>query len=321
MNIVQLIKHLNKKTPRNSFYIYGEDITQSYFCEQKIVDRFHSGNTAKTVLDGKHDKWAKVYDAIAEDSILSDRRIVCVRNFDKYKTNKDEFFQFLQQDDPDCIICVTAAYQRHDQNFPKLASTVGEVQCRLLDESSGILERWMEQELTARKLTISDELKEQILRVYGNSVAHVMNILTQMQFYDVHQLGEQTFMQLLSDAKKYTTFDLVKAICHRDTNRTFSIYNSMLEQRDLSINGLLTVLQSQLLLLYKLSSLQRQNIKDENIAADLDINRYFLGDLKEQAQQFDRERLRQALSHVVQASHKSHISAYDAQFLLYDLCA
>lgn len=321
MNIVQLIKHLNKKAPRNSYYIYGEDHPQAYFCEQKVVQRFMLNTTTKTVLDGKHDKWSQVYDAITIDSILSDTRVVCIRNFEKFKTNKSEFYDFLQQDDKSCVIIVTAAYDRHKQDFPKLASTVGEVSCKYLSEISGILLRWMDQELAARNLTITDNLKEQILRVYGNSVIHVMNILNQMQFYDVHNLGEQVFLQLLSAAKKHTTFDLVKSICHRDPKETFQIYNAMREQGDLSVNGLLTVLQSQFLLLYKLISLQRQNAQDDAISADLDINRFFLPELKSQAQQFDRERLRQALEMVVHRSHGPLPSIYDIQFLLYDLCA
>lgn len=296
MNLVQLLKHLNTKTVRTNYFIFGEDAYQRYFAEQKVLIKFSDPGITfvKFVFDGNFDRWSSVVDSFSEDFFLEDRRIVIVRNYDLFKDKTKNLDTVFNQKDASRVVIVSVSYRKHPQEMEKFSSFVGEVNCKYFAEYQDSLKEFIDIESSYLELKLSEEFKLMLVEICGSDLMSLMNFLSQLHlFKDSKLIDEEFFKEAIKANKNYTIFDLVTVVCHRNLDKSIKILKALFETR-FSFASFLRLLDKQLRMLYKAIRLKSQNISAMEMASSLGVNRFFITGILNQTKKWDDQRFEKA---------------------------
>jgi DNA polymerase III subunit delta len=201
-----------------------------------------SGTGSKTTA-------AMVIDAANQMPMMSARRIVVVRDFDKIKEDELEtVLAYLKNPAPTTTLIFQAvAPDKRRKLTAALMKTCSVVTFDLLDEGRAM--RWAEARMKQLGCTIEADALKGLIKLVGTRLARLVNELDKLAAYAAGGAITSTAVQeLVPRAREHTSWELWDAINGRDRKRALKLMQHLLDDSDaLPILGSLASLYRRLL--------------------------------------------------------------------------
>ena len=192
---------------------------------------------------------AMVIDAANQMPMMSSRRIVVVREFDKIKEDEQELvLAYLKQPAPTTTMVFQAVSpDKRRKLTAALVKSCAVVTFDLLDESRA--SRWAEERLKQRGCSIEPDALRLLIGLAGTGLTRLVNELEKLAAYaDGDAINSATVQQLVPRASEHTNWELWDAINARDRKRALKLMECLLDDSDaLPILGALASLYRRLL--------------------------------------------------------------------------
>ena len=192
---------------------------------------------------------AMVIDTANQMPMMSARRIVVVREFDKIKEDEQELvFAYLKNPAPTTTMVFQAVSpDKRRKLTATLMKTCAVVTFDLLDESRA--KRWAEDRLKQCGCSIEPGALSLLLGLVGTGLTRLVNELEKLVAYaDGGVINSATVQELVPRAREHTSWELWDAVNARDRKRAFRLMERLLDDSDaLPILGSLASLYRRLL--------------------------------------------------------------------------
>jgi DNA polymerase III subunit delta len=201
-----------------------------------------NGNGSKTTA-------AMAIDAANQMPMMSSRRIVVVREFDKIREDEQELvLAYLKNPAPTTTMVFQAVSpDKRRKLTAALMKTCTVVTFDLLDESRA--SRWAEERLKQRGCSIEPGALRLLIGLVGTGLTRLANELEKLAAYaDGGAINSETVQELVPRASEHTSWELWDAINARDRKRALKLMERLLDDSDaLPILGSLASLYRRLL--------------------------------------------------------------------------
>ena len=192
---------------------------------------------------------AMAIDAANQMPMMSDRRIVVVRDFDKINEAEQEpVLAYLKNPAPTTTMVFQAVSpDKRRKLTTALMKTCDIVTFDLLDE--GRAKRWAEDRLKERGCSIEPSALSLLIGLVGTGLTRLVNELEKLAAYaDGGSITSATVQELVPRAREHTSWELWDAINSRDRKRAIKLMQRLLDDSDaLPILGSLASLYRRLL--------------------------------------------------------------------------
>jgi DNA polymerase III subunit delta len=192
---------------------------------------------------------AMVIDAANQMPMMSPRRIVVVREFDKIKEDEQGLvLAYLKYPAPTTTMVFQAVSPDKRRKLTSaLMKTCAVVTFDLLDE--GRTKRWAEDRLKKSGCSIEPSALSLLIALVGTGLTRLVNELEKLAAYaDGGAINSATVQELVPRAREHTSWELWDAINARDRKRALKLMERLLDDSDaLPILGSLASLYRRLL--------------------------------------------------------------------------
>jgi len=192
---------------------------------------------------------AMVMDAANQMPMMSARRIVVVRDFDKIKEDEQEaVVAYLKNPAPSTTMVFQAASpDKRRKLTTALFKNCSVVNFNLLDEGRAM--RWAESRLKERGCTIQAPALKLLISLVGTQLSRLVNELDKLAVYaGGGAITSAAIQELVPRAREHTSWELWDAINGRDRKRALKLMQRLLDDSDaLPILGSLASLYRRLL--------------------------------------------------------------------------
>jgi DNA polymerase-3 subunit delta len=188
-------------------------------------------------------------DAANQMPMMSSRRIVVVRDFDKIKEDElESVLSYLKSPAPaTTMVFQAAALDRRRKLTTALTKACAVVTFDLLDE--GAARRWAQDRLKLRGCSIEPAALNLLINLAGTGLTRLSNELDKLAAYaDGGVIKSATVQELVPRASEHNSWELWGAINSRDRKRALKLMERLLDDSDaLPILGSLASLYRRLL--------------------------------------------------------------------------
>ncbi len=192
---------------------------------------------------------AMVIDAANQMPMMSVRRVVVVRDFDKVREDEQELvLSYVKRPAPGTTMVFQAvAPDKRRKLTSALVKTCAVVTFELLDE--GRAKRWAEARLKERGCSIEPAALSLLIRLVGTGLTRLVNELEKLAAYaDGGVVTSAAVQELVPRAREHTSWELWDAVNARDRKRALKLMQHLLDDSDaLPILGSLASLYRRLL--------------------------------------------------------------------------
>lgn len=192
---------------------------------------------------------AMVIDAANQMPMLSSRRIVVVRDFDKIKEDEQELaLAYLKHPSPTTTMVFQAVSpDKRRKLTAALVKSCEVVTFELLEE--GRAKRWAEDRLKQSGCSIEPAALSVLIGLVGTGLTRLVNELDKLAAYaDGGAINSAAVQELVPRAREHTSWELWDAINARDRKRALKLMHRLLDDSDaLPILGSLASLYRRLI--------------------------------------------------------------------------
>ena len=192
---------------------------------------------------------AMVIDAANQMPMMSTRRVVVVREFDRIREDEQELvLAYLKSPAPTTTMVFQAVSpDKRRKLTAALIKACSVVTFDLLDESRA--KRWAEDRLKLRGCTIEPAALNLLIGLVGTGLTRLVNELEKLAAYaDGGAINSTTVQELVPRVREHTNWELWDAINARDRKRALKLMERLLDDTDaLPILGALASLYRRLL--------------------------------------------------------------------------
>lgn len=185
-----------------------------------------SGSGSKTTA-------MQAIDAANQLPMMSMRRIVVVREFDKIKEEEHELvLEYLKRPSPTTTVVFQAvsADQRRKITTALMKSCTVVVFDSLKDDEA---RRWAEGYIKLRKCRIEPRALDRLIVLAGTGLSRLVNELEKLEAYAGGEaITEAAVLELVPRSREHTSWELWDAIIRRDNRRAMRLIKRLLDDGD-----------------------------------------------------------------------------------------
>ena len=223
---------------------------------------------------------AMAIDAANQMPMMSARRVVVIREFDKIKEDEQEqVLQYLSNPSPAAtVVFQAAAPDKRRKLTTAIAKSCVVVTFDLLDKANAM--RWAEEHLKKLGCRIETEALQLLIDLIGTGLTRLSNELEKLAAYaNGSVIDTESVHELVPRAREHQSWELWDAIISRDRKRALQLMNRLLDVSDpLPILGSLASYYRRLLIGKEL--VERGASKDEITRATGQWSNNFLTGLR-----------------------------------------
>ena len=166
-------------------------------------------------------------------------------------------------------------------------------------------------------LGISDEAIRLLQAHTGNALRSLAAEIDKLRLnlQNRRRIEENDVEQVVGNSKQFTVFELCDAVGAKNLNRSLNILSNMLQNGE-QPTALLNMLSRHFFILAKLRELKVKNAGQEQIAKKLKIHPFFLQNFSRQAGLYNKDQLKSAFSHLLEADQNLKTSYQKPRLVL-----
>nr|NQU94273.1 DNA polymerase III subunit delta [Bacteroidota bacterium] len=303
MNFEDILNDLKRRIFHPVYFLYGEE---PFYIDKisKSIEKTVLSETEKEfnqlIIYGRDTDSSQVIALAREYPSWGSHRVVIVREAQDLKNiEKDEKLKaYLRKPVPTTILVFDYKYKKIDRRteFSKLAQKAG-----VLFHSEKLrdyqIPDWIESQIKGRNFTIDPRAKFILTEALGNDLSKIENELNKL----VINLNENTHVtpeiieQNIGISKDYNIFELQNALGKKDEVKVFKIIHYFASNpRDNPAIMVIAMLFSYFKKIFLFHFISDKS--ENNLAAQLSINKFFVKDFREAAKNYSSHKARKVFS-------------------------
>ena len=230
-SIGQLIKRIHSNEIAPAYSLFGNESFLQDFFIQELATFFLCDSGIKKHISLDDDKQDQLLADLSAFSLFSERELIVVRQIKKLTTNaRKELLDYLKSPNPDtCLVLIAEEYDNRNTLQKSLKSETILVDVRVPFPYK--MKEWVSFIVKSKKYKINDGTISNLIDLYGDSIAHVVNEIEKITL----MVGTQTLIDdsiveaQLSAGREYHIWQLQDAIGSKDTEKSIFMVKSLIE--------------------------------------------------------------------------------------------
>ncbi|MCD4664010.1 MAG: DNA polymerase III subunit delta, partial [Bacteroidales bacterium] len=245
----------------------------------------------------------KVVDIASSYPMMADRRLVIVKDIHKYKAPalKHLAEYVAKPSKSTCLVVTVPEKIKSGKWINSMVSSAVAIDCRQLYENEIVT--WIKNYVQVKKMEIEIQAVHLLQEQVGTSLLNLVNELEKVQV-NIHprtKISVADIQKITSISKQSTVFELCDAVGNKNFPKSISILNNLLDRGE-KPTGVIVQLTRHLSNLLKIrESIRLRKSSAKELAAVTKVNPYFINKIKQQANNFKSEQLRQAFDYLATA--------------------
>ena len=230
-SIGQLIKRIHANEIAPAYSLFGNESFLQDFFIQELATFFLCDSGIKKHISLDDDKQNQLLADLSAFSLFSERKLIVVRQIKKLTINaRKELLDYLKSPNPDtCLVLIAEEYDDRNTLQKSLRSNTILVDVRVPFPYK--MKEWVSFIVKSKKYKINDGTISNLIDLYGDSIAHVVNELEKITL----MVGTETIIDdsiveaELSAGREYHIWQLQDAIGSKDIEKSISMVKSLVE--------------------------------------------------------------------------------------------
>jgi len=175
-SIGQIIRRLRAREIAPVYALYGGDSFLEDYFMLELSQSFLQGKGVKIHLSLDQDSEEELFRELATISMFEKKRIIIVREIKKLSSKKgrQELIQYIQAPNPQIILLIISTEYDLQNSFLKNIADHSEL-LDLRTPFENKMKEWVQFIINNRKINITAGAIDHYIRIYGDSIAHVIN--------------------------------------------------------------------------------------------------------------------------------------------------
>lgn len=196
----------------------------------------------RILLHGTENSLADVVGASLSYPMMSEYKLVIVKDFNKIKTaDSDSFLRYLENPQKSNILVLSCEAAANNKIFNTLRNNSVIVDCKPIPEYKTV--QWLKERMAEKELKISSTALTMLAEYTGNSLLTIDHEINKIIEYksDSSEIKEEDIVAVTGMSKEYNVFTFQKALSNRNLNLGFKISKKLLDSGE-NINLILAVI-------------------------------------------------------------------------------
>ncbi len=175
-SIGQIIRRLRAREIAPVYALYGGDSFLEDYFMLELSQSFLQGKGVKIHLSLDQDSEEELFGELSAISMFEKKRIIIVREIKKLSSKKgrQELIQYIQAPNPQIILLIISTEYDLQNSFLKNIADHSEL-LDLRTPFENKMKEWVQFIINSRKIKITEGAIDHYIRIYGDSIAHVIN--------------------------------------------------------------------------------------------------------------------------------------------------
>jgi DNA polymerase III subunit delta len=236
----------------------------------------------------------------------------------KIEHNIEKLQHYIEQPSPFTVMLINVPYSKLDERkkITKLLKKHAEtIEANELGEQE--IREWIDHELKASSVTMSEEAKQLFLQLIGLNLTVVLNELQKLILYvgEGQTINEEIVSLLVSRSLEQNVFSLVEAVVKQDSVKALYLYRDLLQNNEEPIK-ILSLLAMQFRLIYHCKQLSNQGYGQQQIAQSLKVHPFRVKLALQQSKMFGEDQLRTIMKELAEADYEMKMGKMDKSLIL-----
>lgn len=255
------------------------------------------------IFYGSEAEASQIVNAASAYPMMAERRAVVVKNAHLIdRSGIDLLAKYAAKPAASTILILTAPSIGRAGGWNQIKKNAVVFQAKPLYENR--IPDWIRSHLSKRRVTISNQAIQLLQVSAGTSLRNLSTELDKILTHigDEKHIDVEHVEKVVGISRQYNIFELCDAVGHKNLSASLHILNNMLQLGESPV-GILTMLIRHYFILSKLLEMEIKRIRQDEMARALKVHPYFLKNYRNQVRKYNKEELRSAYNHLLQADH------------------
>ncbi|MBU1087961.1 MAG: DNA polymerase III subunit delta [Candidatus Omnitrophica bacterium] len=278
----------------NSVYIFaGEELFLKRQIEELVKARLFADSSAdfnQDIFYAEQTRLDKVLDTLRTQPFLSDKRLVILKNADKFSQHEKSIIGFLKEKNCKNVLILETEKTLSDKFIKKLVEYSTVVLFTPLQGAD--LNKWVSDYAKSKGKKIDYNAIGLLVEKVGNDLESLISSLNKLCLYAGEQsvLKEQDIEVLIKKTREDTRFTFLNALMSKQTSRALEMAHE-LSRNGKHVSDLIGLINWQFKRLDKVKQLQQKGYSQEAIISQLKITPYIYNIVRKQAAAYTDQEL------------------------------
>ena len=316
----QLQQALSKGKVSPLYFIFGEDdylVSKSLLLLRSNVIVEGSEDFNFDSFEFPRDAVGKVKDIVQTFPMLAPQRLVICKGVHTLKDRGWEQLKVLIESPVEsCVLVLVAQKVDKRTKYFKLLSRHG-VCVELNVPYENQIPSWIDYIVTSEGLQINKEARSLLHQLVGSNLSELRNEIVKVKSYigDSLSIGEDDVLQVVSQSRIHSIFDLTDAIGRKNIVKALSQLTQILERGESEVAVLSLVLRH-FRILNLLRRGQREGIRGQSLSSFVGVPSFFLGQYQQQAPLWGGQQIREVIERLHEVDRGLKSSGVSSQAYL-----
>lgn len=321
ISVAEVLKSIKQKNFVPVYTMIGmekffhDQIIQSF--SKNLFSDSSSRGLNRILLHGMENSLADVVNASLSYPMMSQYKLVIVKDFNKIKTSDaDSFIRYIANPQKSNILLLSCESAANNKIFSTLRNRSTQVDCKPIPEYKTV--QWLKERINIKGLQITPSALTMLAEYTGNNLLTIDHEINKIIEYksDNSEIEENDIVAVTGMSKEFNVFTLQKALSNKDLKLSYKISKNLMGSGE-SVNLILAVIFNY----FKKVLLLSKSLKN---ASQLKVSDFQLKEIKQTQKNFDYSSLEKtvnllnSLDRAVKNSTQSEWSVM--QSLCYNIC-
>jgi DNA polymerase III subunit delta len=269
------------------------------------------------IFYGQEADCVKVVNIATSFPMMSLRRVVMVKGLELIKADGLQLLvKYVQRPmSSTCLVLTAEKLEGRKTKLHEIHKAGCSFEAKTLYDNQ--IPEWLKKWVSQFGLSISEEAVRLLQAHAGNTLRSLAAEIEKLRLNlnERKRIEESDVEQVVGSSKQFSVFELCDAVGTKNLNRSLNILGTMLQNGE-QPTSLLAMLSRHFFILAKLREMKYKNTSNDEIAKKLKIHPYFLQNYHRQAGSYDREQLKSAFSHLLEADQNLKTSFQKPRLVL-----
>ncbi|MCP4650165.1 MAG: DNA polymerase III subunit delta [PVC group bacterium] len=241
-----------------------------------------------------------VLDAVTTQPFMTSRRLVIVKNVEKFSAFEKDLLAFLSRPIQNSCLILETDKKLGDKFIKKIVKFVRPIIFSCLDESG--LRKWVNNYTKIRGKKISLSAVTLLIENIGSDLDAVANALDKLLVYSrtAKQIDEKAVIELVSKTTTDSRFALLDALMYKRVDRALIIANELAGDGK-HVTDIIGLINWQLKRVEAVKQLSEQGCPQSEMARQLKMSPYVVNIVQKQASRFKKEEIEKGFRYLLES--------------------
>ena len=305
VSIQQFKKYLNKEDVGNLYILWGSETYFQDMFVQNIIEKVIPDAASKDfnyhIFYGNEANINEIISACLSFPMMSDRKLVLVKHFDKVNIGeKEAFLKYIQDPQKSTTLVLTAEAWGKTKFHSDLLKSSIHVNCKTLYERD--VYDWVRTKFNDRKIAVDEKSIGFLVENVGHNLLR-LNVEIE-KLYNFVSEGQKLSLELISEitgfSREVNVFNFQHELGKKNINKALQIGIKLLEQGE-SLAAIIPMIFLFFKRMWIVKELINKGLGQKQIVSEMGGNPYYYRDIFNNQKNFSTGHLKNIFNHLEQS--------------------